>query len=156
MEKKTSLKVIKSSDSVTLYSICFEEDAKSEFDKFVDKFKDNATYSEMFSTIVYALNHILHNGAKERYFRPEGGDVKALGLDSKKLRLYCLLVSEQIVILGNGGVKNTRTYQEDEKLNGYVLDLKQFNKLLKMAQKSGKVTIEGNVIRSVEFEIINF
>ncbi|MCQ2336371.1 MAG: hypothetical protein MJ010_04225 [Paludibacteraceae bacterium] len=81
-------------------------------------------------------------------------DVKALGLDSKKLRLYCLLVSEQIVILGNGGVKDTRTYQEDETLNGYVLDLKQFNRLLKAAQKSGKVTIEGNVIKSVEFETI--
>ncbi len=53
-----------------------------------------------------------------------------------------------------GGVKDTRTYQEDETLNGYVLDLKQFNRLLKAAQKSGKVTIEGNVIKSVEFETI--
>lgn len=62
-------------------------------------------------------------------------DVYALSLDSHKLRLYCLRISDQILILGNGGVKDTRTYQEDETLSGYVLDLQKFDELLKQAQK---------------------
>ena len=53
----------------------------------------------------------------------DNDNVKALAIDSRKLRLYCLRISDQILILGNGGVKNTRTYQEDSKLSGYVMDL---------------------------------
>ena len=60
-------------------------------------------------------------------------NVAALSIDSRKLRLYCLRISDQIMILGNGGVKTTRTYQEDEELSGYVMDLQRFDELLKQA-----------------------
>ena len=87
----------------------------------------------------------------------DGNDnVKALAIDSRKLRLYCLRISDQILILGNGGVKATRTYQEDSKLSGYVMDLQSFDKVLLKAQKSGKVTIEKNMITDIQsatFEI---
>ena len=32
-------------------------------------------------------------------------------------------------------MKDTRTYQEDKMLSGYVMDLQKFDKLLKQAQK---------------------
>ena len=83
-------------------------------------------------------------------------NVKALAIDSRKLRLYCLRISDQILILGNGGVKATRTYQADSKSSGYVMDLQSFDKVLLKAQKSGKVTIEKNMstdIQSATFEI---
>ena len=51
---------------------------------------------------------------------------------------------------------NTRTYQEDSKLSGYVMDLQTFDKVLLKAQKSGKVTIEKNMITDIQsatFEI---
>ena len=53
-------------------------------------------------------------------------------------------------------MKNTRTYQEDSKLSGYVMDLQTFDKVLLKAQKSGKVTIEKNMITDIQsatFEI---
>ncbi|MGM9760826.1 MAG: hypothetical protein ACI30I_12075 [Parabacteroides sp.] len=56
----------------------------------------------------------------------------------------------------NGGIKTTRTYQEDSKLSGYVMDLQTFDKVLLKAQKSGKVTIEKNMITDIQsatFEI---
>ncbi|MCF2564871.1 hypothetical protein I6E12_12275 [Prevotella brevis] len=65
-------------------------------------------------------------------------------------------ISDQILILGNGGVKATRTYQEDSKLSGYVMDLQSFDKVLLKAQKYGKVTIEKNMITDIQsatFEI---
>ena len=39
------------------------------------------------------------------------------------------------MIVGNGEVKTTRTYQEDDELSGYVMDLQRFDELLKQAQK---------------------
>ena len=142
-----------------MFSICFDGSEESEFEKFLNEFKDNATYNREFNVILLALSKIIDKGALERFFRNEGrmnDNVKALVIDSRKLRLYCLRISDQILILGNGGVKATRTYQEDSKLSGYVMDLQSFDKVLLKAQKSGKVTIEKNMITDIQsatFEI---
>lgn len=112
-----------------------------------------ATFNKDFNAIILAISKIIEKGALERFFRNEGkidDSVKALAIDSRKLRLYCLRISDQILILGNGGVKNTRTYQEDEVLNGYVVDLQAFEKALLKAQKAGRVIIEGNIITGIE------
>ena len=77
-------------------------------------------------------------------------NVVALSLDSKKLRLYCLRMSDQILIVGNGGIKETRTYDEDEELSGYVMDLQKFDELLKQAQEEGSIYIEQNMITGIE------
>lgn len=142
-----------------MFSICFDGNEESEFEKFLNEFKDNATYNKDFNVILLALSKIIDKGALERFFRNEGkmnDSVKALAIDSRKLRLYCLRISDQILILGNGGVKTTRTYQENEQLSGYVMDLQTFDKVLIKAQKAGKVTIEKNMITDIQsatFEI---
>ena len=154
-----TLRTIEQNDNVGMFSICFDGSEVSEFEKFLNEFKDNATYNKDFNVILLALSKIIDKGALERFFRNEGrmnDNVKALAIDSRKLRLYCLRISDQILILGNGGVKNTRTYQEDSKLSGYVMDLQTFDKVLLKAQKSGKVTIEKNMITDIQsatFEI---
>jgi hypothetical protein len=147
------LKTIEQNDNVGLFSICFEGSSESEFEKFLLEFKDNATYNRDFDTIILALSKIIEKGALERFFRNEGrmnDNVKALSIDSRKLRLYCLRISNQILILGNGGVKSTRTYQEDERLSGYVLNLQDFDRVLIEAQKAGRITIEKNMITDIE------
>ena len=154
-----SLKTIEQNDNVGMFSICFDGNEESEFEKFLNEFKDNATYNKDFNVILLALSKIIDKGALERFFRNEGkmnDSVKALAIDSRKLRLYCLRISDQILILGNGGVKTTRTYQENEQLSGYVMDLQTFDKALIKAQKAGRVTIEKNMITDIQsatFEI---
>ena len=143
---------ISSSDQVGLYSICFNN-GESEFRKFLKKFKDNAALNKDYQSILYALDRIIAKGAFERMFRYEGkmnDNVVALSLDSKKLRLYCLRMSDQILIVGNGGLKETRTYDEDEELSGYVMDLQKFDELLKQAQEEGSISIEQNMITGIE------
>ena len=151
--KKAQLKTIEQNDNVSLYSICFNGSDISEFEDFLIKFKDNSKLNRDFQTIILALEKIIDQGALERFFRLEGkmnDNVTALSIDSRKLRLYCLRISDQIMILGNGGVKTTRTYQEDEELSGYVMDLQRFDELLKQAQKNGTITIEKNMIVGID------
>ena len=156
---QVSLKTIEQNDNVGMFSICFDGNSESEFEKFLLEFKDNATYNKDFNAILLALSKIIDKGALERFFRIEGrmnDHVSALSIDSRKLRLYCLRISNQILILGNGGVKLSRTYQENEKLSGYVMDLQTFDKVLLKAQKNGVITIEKNMITDIEsatFEI---
>lgn len=80
--------------------------------------------------------------------------VVALPVLKSKLRLYCLRLTDKILILGNGDVKNSRTYEDDNTLQGYVLDLQKFEQLLKQEICSGKVEItEKEIITDKTFDI---
>ena len=145
MKRKTTLDIISESQKTTLYSISFEKDGTTEFEKFVSEFEMNARYNSDYQRIIAALQVILERGVLERFFRPEGkmnDHVHAIPIERGKLRLYCLRISEQIVILGNGGVKSTKSYQEDPKLYGYVLDLQRFEKILKENIEKGNIIVD--------------
>ena len=159
VKKKTTVELLNESEKASLYSISFEMDGTTEFEKFVAEFEMNATYNRDYQRIIAALQAILRLGALERFFRPEGNmndRVQALPIESGKLRLYCLRLSDQIVIIGNGGVKYSRTYEEDPKLFGYVLDLQKFERILNESIANGYVSIEEKVLSGIEdvtFEI---
>ena len=153
VKKKTTIELLNESEKASLYSISFEMDGTTEFEKFVSEFEMNATYNRDYQRIIAALQAILRIGALERFFRPEGGlndSLQALPIESGKLRLYCLRLSNQIVILGNGGAKKTRTYEEDPKLYGYVLDLQRFEKILNENLVKGYVSIEEKKLSGIE------
>lgn len=74
--------------------------------------------------------------------------VVALPTIKSRLRLYCLRLSDKILILGNGGEKKTRTYDEDNSLKGYVVALQRFEELLKAGVRDGTVSITENEIQT--------
>ncbi|MBO4571574.1 MAG: hypothetical protein IKX45_03730 [Bacteroidales bacterium] len=153
MRKRATLDIIGQSAKTILYSISFERDGTTEFEKFVTEFEMNATYNGDYQRIIAALQVILRVGALERFFRPEGkisDGVAAIPIEGGRLRLYCLRISEQIVILGNGGVKNSRSYEENPRLFGYVMDLQRFEKILQEKLKSGYVSIQERELTGIE------
>lgn len=77
-------------------------------------------------------------------------DVVALPIEKSRLRLYCLRLTDKILILGNGGEKNTKTYEESEELKGYVMDLQRFDALLKSYIRSGEIEIEETKLVGIE------
>ncbi|MDE5773012.1 MAG: hypothetical protein K2H86_00965 [Muribaculaceae bacterium] len=133
----------------TLYTIQFLTEDSGEYIRFYHRFKDDATYNADLAHIAKFVETIADLGALERFFRPEGkmnDRVCALPIIKSKLRLYCLRLSDSILILGNGGVKNTRTYNEDDELRGYVVNLQRFDKLIKEGVKDGTISILENEI----------
>ena len=145
--------LVEQSDKVSFYSISFQMDRTTEFERFLSKFEEEAEFNEDYQKILAALEIILDKGALERYFRPEGkmdDNLCAIPIESGNIRLFCLRISDQILILGNGDKKTTRTYQEDRKLLGYALDLQKFDKLLKKDLEDGVVTIEERTLKYIE------
>lgn len=131
MKKQTALAVIGQSEKATLYSISFEKDGTTEFEKFVRTFEKIAAFNPDYQRIMAAIQTILSVGALEHFFRPEGrmnDSVFAIHIDGWKLRLYCLRLSEQIVILGNGGLKDGRTHDDHSRMSAFVIDLQRFEK----------------------------
>lgn len=148
---EVELYLIQEGENCTIYTLQFLRDNESEFEKFVSKFRENTEYSEDFSRIAAFISRIAKTGAFERYFRPEGkmnDSVVALPVTSSKLRLYCLRLSDRILILGNGGVKKTKRYEDDSQLNGYVMTLQKFEKLLRKEVANGNVSITESTIET--------
>lgn len=154
---EVELLLLDQSDNCTVYTIQFLSDDKNEFEKFVAKFQADGELNRDYRIIAKFIDQILDFGALERYFRTEGkmkDSVVALPTLPSKLRLYALRLSDKILILGNGGRKRTRTYDEDDTLKGYVLTLQKFEEVLKESIKKGTVTITENEIETdITFDI---
>lgn len=76
--------------------------------------------------------------------------VGALPIHKSRLRLYCLRLSDSVLIVGNGGIKDTRTYEENDELSGYVISLQKLDALLKAEEQAGTISIEVAEIKGVE------
>jgi len=148
---EAELLLVNETKHCTLYTIQFLSENDSEFEQFYNKFKDDVEFNPDLMRIVGFIGKIADFGALERYFRPEGkmnDRVVALPVVQSKLRLYCLRLSDKILILGNGGVKNTKTYEESRELSGYVLTLQNFDKLIKEGVKNGTIIVTENKIET--------
>ena len=47
------------------------------------------------------------------------------------------------------GNMQTKTYNENQELNGYVMDLQKFDALLKAAEKEGSIIVEETVLNGI-------
>lgn len=148
---EAELLLVNEAKNCTLYTIQFLYEDNSEFERFYNKFKDDVEFNPDLMRIVGFLGRIADFGALERYFRPEGkmnDNVVALPVVQSKLRLYCLRLSDKILILGNGGKKRSKTYEEDNELSGYVLTLQNFDQLIKEGVNDGSIIVTENKIET--------
>ena len=123
MTQRYSIELIEEHDAVNFYSIQMDEEALSELERFFEKFPEGCSFDEDVDIIIAWLDRIGETGALERYFRYEGryGDgVSAIPIETSNLRLYCIRLSDRILIFGNGGVKDCATWQDSENLTEYV------------------------------------
>ena len=150
---EAELILVNEAKNCTFYTVQFLSENESEFEQFYNKFKEDVEFNPDLMRIVGFLGRIADFGALERYFRPEGkmnDHVVALPVVTSKLRLYCLRLFDKILILGNGGVKKTKSYEEDDELSGYVITLQNFDKLIKEGTESGTIIVTENIIMTDE------
>lgn len=148
---EAELLLVREAKNCTLYTIQFLSEDDSEFEQFYNRFKDDVEFNPDLMRIVGFIGRIADHGALERFFRPEGkmsDHVVALPVVPSKLRLYCLRLSDKILILGNGGVKKTKTYEDDNELSGYVITLQSFDKLIKEGTENGSIIVTENKIET--------
>lgn len=107
MKRIISLERLDEEGLASLYVFTFLGEDESEYVKYWNKFYENSEYEWEFDIIDERIEMIIRDGAEDEHFRQEGKAVKALPFDiGSKLRLYCYRLDIDIIILGNGGVKN--------------------------------------------------
>lgn len=149
LKETVHIELLEEHEGANIYSIRRDGEELSEFEKFILKYKD--FYKEDLQRILYRIRCIAKDGMLERYYRYEGkrkDRVVALPshFESTKLRVYCLCISCNIIILGEGGIKKTRTYNENPELNKYVKTLQTIDAELRLKEKMREVKIEGNYL----------
>lgn len=137
-------------NKVTYYTIQMEEEDSSLFLQFINNHENK--YQEQLSLIRSWLSKIGKDiGAKERYFRVErfrGGDTRALPPPSKfiniecNLRLYCMRINDNIVILYNGALKTANTAQECDNVRPHFLLANKLSKAIDKAIEEGDIEID--------------
>lgn len=144
MAQRYHIELIEDHDAVNYYSIHLDEEELSELERFFEKFPEGSQYDEDIDTIIAWLDKIGERGALERYFRHEGrfGDgVSAIPIETSNLRLYCIRLSDKILIFGNGGVKDSQTWQGSETLSQYVETLVDTNRFIVSRLNDGSLYI---------------
>lgn len=145
------IEIVEEHEKVNLYSIRFENEEVTEVEKFFRQFEAMEKYNKELETILYYIDKIGQKGALERYFRISEGKMRdgvcAIPIETSRLRLYCLRISDEILILGNGGLKESKTYNESIHLNNSVTILSRLDDWIKSRIKNNRLSLCGKEIK---------
>jgi hypothetical protein len=145
---------------VTYYSVHIEGEALWEVDKFFEKMEQKAEEDDILRFVAVLEEIGDTRGAKKRYFRDERGfnalppkskGTEDLGLETLEVhdnwRLYCLRLSESIVILFNGGIKTTQKAQDCPNVSRHFYQAQKFTKLIDEALRNGDIQLSGRFLK---------
>ncbi|GAB2683453.1 hypothetical protein GCM10027037_00340 [Mucilaginibacter koreensis] len=110
-----------SGSKASVYTVTLDGDAGSLFEQFL--IANKGEFPAETQDLLLALRTIGHKtGARVDFFKKGegrmGDHISALfDVPERKLRLYCIQFGMDCIILGGGGPKTTRTWQEDTELS---------------------------------------
>ena len=145
MKREYNIELIEEHSAVNFYSVHLTDTELSELERFFEKFPEGCDYDEEIDVIISWLDKIGEKGALERYFRPEGkysDGVGVIPIDiGNRLRLYCLRLSDKILIFGNGSIKDSDSWQNSDTLANYVEMLIDTSRFITSRIRDGKIVI---------------
>ena len=163
MKNYITLHLFKSFQKVNFYTFQFEKDELTETDKFFSKFEEELSVIEDLNNLAGWLSLIGQKyGAKIDFFRHEAA-AQALPPPMSKmmrevivnnLRLYCVWVSEEIVILGNGGMKTSQRVQDSPDALQHFRFANTMSKQINELIRDGDFKFKGkNIINLSDIEL---
>ena len=156
MEQKYSIELLEEYEKVNFYSIRLAGEELTELEGFFEKFPEGCEYDDDIDVIISWIDKIAERGALERYFRPEGNYGDGVGVIpievGNKIRLYCLRLSDKILVFGNGGVKDSKSWQESETLAQYVKLLIDTSRFISSRIKDGTILlVDKEIMGNINF-----
>ena len=147
------LELIMETEKVSMYSPKYDGEKQNEFEKFLSeyRFQTNPQLKIFFDAILSALEKMGETGAYERYFRLEGGNIKAIPLyitiprvnrNTGKMRLYCLRLSDRMLILGRGTVTTVQKNAEDPVILAIIGNLRDIERQIKTITRKGNTNFD--------------
>ena len=156
MKQEYTIELVEEYENVNFYSIHLEGEELTEMEAFFEKFPVGCEYDDEIDVIISWIDKIAEKGALERYFRPEGhyGDgVGVIPIDvGNKVCLYCLRLSDKILVFGNGGVKDAATWEESDQLAPYVKLLIDTSRFITSRISDGSIVlVDKEIVGNLNF-----
>lgn len=158
MKQYVSLRLFKAFKKVNFYTFVIEDHDNSEIDKFFNKVEAMTQLESEVNSLVSWIIEIGENrGAIYDLFRFEE-EASALPPKTKfatqalpvgNLRLYCVWLSETVVVLANGGLKTAQTIQNCPDLWPHFTFAKKMGKQLTKLLGTSELVIEGKEIENI-------
>jgi hypothetical protein len=133
----------------SLYSVIIGDENETLFDNFVrDNIDGNLKEIQQIFATLDAIGKKV--GAQDIYFRKKkegklGDGVEAIyDYPTAKLRLYCIRYGSITLILGDGGEKNVRAWQDDPQLSKAAKEMILISEILTEAIRDGELIWDGN------------
>lgn len=153
------------SEKVTWYTVRWEDVDVSETDKFFTKVYSDEDYREAAQELATLLTEVIGNtyGATDAFLNRFENNFNALPPQGKlkieeitisypefPLRLYCLKLNEQLVILFNGGVKTADSAQDSPDLSMKFKEAQQFADVILKALQDGTIYVDAETHRIIK------
>jgi hypothetical protein len=152
----------------SFYTVRWEDCKESETDRF---FINHEGKEKRYNTEAYELLRLITHsiadiyGATDDFFDRYKNKAQALPPKPKyripeiqelgihfPLRLYCFRISESIVVLFNGGVKDHATDQDSKDLSFKFIEAQQFAKRISEALQDGTIVPDYNNRTLIDFQ----
>lgn len=133
-----------SGEKATIYTLVNTDTKKCPFSDFLEKWSKD--YEDKILSFIRRIKAIGQTvGGLEEYFKMHENETEGIGDEvcalfdepDKEMRLYCIRISEKIIILGGGGPKKVRTWQECPTLSKAVRELIEVAEKIKSNIKKG-------------------
>ena len=157
MKRIVEIKGLLITDAAGIYTFQFANKSQTEFTEFMLKFKNSSDplIQDDFQRIIAMIQKISENGAYERLFRTNESKMKdnvvAIPLDIKyrknhdTLRLYCVRLSDRILIIGNGDTKRG-SYNNNPNIIQYTNDLVSIERAINYYIRKNQIRLDLNKI----------
>lgn len=160
MNKFVTIRLFKAFKQVACYTFLVEGREQTETDAFFTHFENDSVLANDLNLLVTWIQEIGQNrGAKSRYFRfendasalpPPARIMAELGSSYCQFRLYCIRLSDEIVILANGGQKTSQTVQNSPQLMAHFRFVNRMAQQLVELIQAGELVLDGKQIVNVD------
>lgn len=145
-----------SGKKATVYSVIIEGNGDTLFEQFVEEHND-AFQPEIISIATRIELIGKKTGARSNFFKEDegkpGDGVCALYDEEYKLRLFCIKYGTIAIVLGGGGLKKVRAWQDDDALKANAELMIKISAIITEKIKSKEIVIDGNeLIGNLKFE----
>lgn len=154
------VEVFLSLPKVTFYTVRWDEQNESETDRFLFKYNGKPQQKSQLQDLVNLINEIgEHRGAKQIYFdrsaneaselppkRPITIDNEIVHFQLNQLRLFCNRISDQIVVLFNGGLKTSQKTQDSEDLSMKFREAQVFSRKIWNSIKTKDIIVQEHLL----------
>jgi hypothetical protein len=152
-----ALEIFETYPIVSYYTVRWENDELSETDKFIEKILYQQTDYRIELQEILTLIEMIgeERGARDIYFTRHENLTTALPPSSRlwvrgieipfyenRLRLYCIKINENIVVLFNGGIKTSKKVQNSPELLMKFRDAQVFAKRIWQAIQDKNIVVD--------------